>query len=69
MDALREPQNAALFAAAATAGYIYVKTKINNEPVPPNSAFVKPALLIAILVYFIVSQGIGAKETISTEPF
>jgi hypothetical protein len=29
----------------------------------------KPAALNAILVYFIVSSGLGAKETISTEPF
>ena len=34
-----------------------------------NSAYVKPAILVAILVYFIVANGVAQRETISSEPF
>jgi len=43
--------------------------KINNEPALPLNAYTKPAVLNAIMVYFIVSNGIGTKEQISIEPF
>jgi hypothetical protein len=66
---LKEPVGAAVFAAGVTAAYIYVKAKINNEGQPTTSAFAKPAVLVAILVYFIVSSGAGAREKISAEPF
>ena len=66
---LKEPLYAALFAGMVTAGYIYGKAKMNNEPPPVNSVLVKPAVLVAILVYFIVQSGVAAKETISLEPF
>jgi len=33
------------------------------------SAYTKPAALVAILVFFIVSNGLGKKESISSEPF
>ena len=68
-DYLREPAGAAVAAALITATYIYSKAKMNNEPIPQTSAYTKPAILNAIMVYFIVSSGIAAKERISSEPF
>jgi len=68
-DSLKDPMSAAIFAACVTIGYIFLKAKMNNEPQPKNSDFTKPALLIAILVYYIVQTGIGGKETILTEPY
>ena len=64
----REPMSAAAIAAAATIAYIHVKATMNNEKLA-NSAYFKPAFLVGLLVYFIVSQGVGSRETISTEPF
>lgn len=66
---LKEPMYAALFAGLVTAGYIHAKAKMNNEPPPVNSIVVKPAVLVAMLVYFIVQSGVAARETISLEPF
>ena len=66
---LREPFGAAVIAAGATIAYIYGKSKMNNEGKVKNSDFFKPAFLVALLVYFIVSQGQGSHETISREPF
>ena len=68
-DSLRDPLGAALFAAAVTAGYIHLKARMNNEGNLQTSQYVKPAILNAMLVYTIVSTGIGGKEKISTEPF
>lgn len=34
-----------------------------------NSAYFKPAVLTAVLVYFIVQQGNGQRESIATQPF
>jgi len=68
-EQMRDPLGAAMVAACITAGYIHLKVKLNNEDAPPTSAYVKPALLNAFLVYFIVSSGIAAKERISTDPF
>jgi len=53
----------------ATIGYMHGKAKLNNEAPPQNSECMKPALLVGMLVYFIVSTGVNAKETISLEPF
>jgi hypothetical protein len=66
---LRDPMYAALFAAAVTAVYIHVKAHMNNEGKLPTSTYAKPAALVAILVYFIVSQGVATRESISVEPF
>ena len=66
---LQNPLYAAIFAGVATAGYIHVKNKLNNEKPLITSDYMKPAALVAILVYFIISIGIGARESISTEPF
>mgnify|MGYP000388825655 FL=1 len=68
-DYLRDPINAALIAAALTAGYIHVKAQLNNEGKLELNKYAKPAALNAILVYFIVSNGIGQREAISNEPF
>jgi hypothetical protein len=66
---LKEPAFAAVFAAMATVAYIHLNAKMNDEPPPSNSMCSKPAALVAILVYFIVSSGVSARETISLEPF
>jgi len=68
-DYLREPFSAALFGAAATALYIHVRAKLNNETQQPVAAYAKPAVLVFILVYFIVSSGSASREKISAEPF
>jgi|TARA_B100001094_G_scaffold333435_1_gene412175 hypothetical protein len=65
----RDPASAALSAAAITALYIHFKAYINNEGKLELNNYAKPATLNAILVYFIVSNGIGQRETISMEPF
>jgi hypothetical protein len=68
-DLLREPAGAAILAAAATVGYIHFKAKLNNEPLPVTSQYVKPAVLVAILVFVLTTYGTGQKERISSEPF
>ena len=68
-DYLRDPINAALIAAALTAGYIHVKAQLNNEGKLELNKYAKPAALNAILVFFIVSNGIGQREAISNEPY
>jgi|TARA_B110000259_G_C13672508_1_gene264919 hypothetical protein len=61
--------SAALIAAVVTAGYIHAKAQLNNEGKLELNKYAKPAVLNAILVFFIVSNGIGQRESISTEPF
>jgi hypothetical protein len=68
-DYLREPFGAAAFAGLTTAAYIHIKAKMNNEGKLQTSQYVKPAFLVALLVYFIVSNGAGTREKISAEPF
>lgn len=68
-DYLRDPMSAALIAGAITAGYVHLKAHLNNEGKLELNKYTKPAMLNAILVFFIVSGGIGQRETISTEPF
>lgn len=68
-DYLKDPVYAAIFAALAVAGYLHLKNKMNNEPDMKPSEFMKPGALVALLVWFIVSYGSGARETISKEPF
>ena len=60
-DYLRDPAWAGIIAGMITAGYIHFKAKINNEGKLPVSAYAKPATLTAILVFFIVSNGLGKK--------
>lgn len=66
---LRDPLSAAFIAAAITAAYIHAKAYLNNEGKLELNKYTKPATLNAILVFFIVSGGIGQREPISTEPF
>ena len=66
---IREPFGAAMIAGGITALYVFIKAKLNSEPKPTTSQYAKPAVLVAILVYFIVMYGCGRKEHISTDPF
>jgi len=68
-DIIREPAGAAVIAAGATALYVHLKAKMNNEPLPSTSQYAKPAVLVAILVYVLTMYGSGQKERISSEPF
>lgn len=64
----RNPMSAAAIAGAATIAYIHIKSSMNKEKLP-NSAYFKPAFLVAFLVYIIVQQGNASHESISTDPF
>ncbi len=68
-DYLREPMWAAFFGALITAVYMNIKARINNEGKLSPNQYVKPSILVGILVGFIVSYGVGSKEVISKEPF
>jgi hypothetical protein len=65
----REPTSAAVIAAAAVMAYVFIKAKMNTEGKLKNSDYFKPAFLVGILVYFIVSQGQGDSGPIMKEPF
>jgi hypothetical protein len=66
---LRDPLSAALIAGMITAGYIHLKAQLNNEGKLELNKYTKPAALNAILVYFIVANGLGQREVISNDPF
>ena len=66
---LRDPVYAGLIAGMITAGYIHAKAYLNNEGKLEINQYTKPAVLVAILVYFIVVNGIGQKAIISDDPF
>ena len=68
-DYLRDPMSAALVAGGITAGYIHLKAHLNNKGKLELNKYTKPAILNAILVFFIVSNGLGKKESISSDPF
>ena len=68
-DYMRDPVSAAAIAAIITALYIHLRAKMNNEGKKELSDFAKPAALNAILVFFIVSNGVGMREEISKVPF
>jgi hypothetical protein len=65
----RQPWSAALIAAAATVAYVYGRNKMNGKGNVPNSEYLKPGVLVAILVYLVVSQGSAHHESVSLEPF
>ena len=66
---LRDPVYAGLIAGGVTAAYIHLKAYLNNEGKLELNQYTKPSVLVAILVYAIVLNGIGQKEVISNEPF
>ena len=66
---LREPLPAAAIAGAVTIAYVIVRARMNGEGKVKNSEFMKPAFLVALLVYFVVSQGQASHEPIMKEPF
>jgi hypothetical protein len=49
---------AALFAAFITYVYLNIKNKVNSENMS-TSDYVKPAILNAIMVYFIIHYGVS----------
>jgi len=65
----REPFSAAIIAAAITALYVFAKGKMNNEGKTKNSDYFKPAFLVGLLVYFIVSQGQGDSGPVMKDPY
>ena len=66
---LRAPASAAVIAGAITMAYVYGRAKMNNDGPIKNSEMMKPAFLVALLVYFIVSRSTTAPETMSKEPY
>ena len=66
---LRDPTGAAVVAGAVTMAYVYGRAKMNNEGPIKNSELMKPAFLVALLVYFIVSRRSETHETMTKEPF
>jgi uncharacterized membrane protein len=65
----QEPTSAAVIAAAVTIGYVFIRSKMNGDQKIKNSEYFKPAFLVGLLVYFIVSQGQGSHGSVSKEPF
>jgi hypothetical protein len=65
----RNPVSAAIISAAITMAYVFARNKMNGRANVPNSEYAKPAFLVALLVYLIVSQGSGHRESVSLEPF
>ena len=65
----REPFSAAVISAAIVAAYVFIKGKMNNEGKTKNSDYFKPAFLVALLVFFVVSQGQGDSGPVMKEPF
>ncbi len=66
---IRDPSGAALFAGAVVMLYLHLRIQMNNEPKKELSFYAKPAALVAMLVYFIVANGVSSRESISKEPF
>ena len=66
---LRDPLFAACVAACITGVWVYVHSaKAPDQPLK-SSVYMRPAALVGILVYAIISLGIGAKEEISNDKF
>jgi len=65
----QEPSSAAVIAAALVIAYIYISAKMNGDEKIKNSDYFKPAFLVALLVFMIVSQGQGSHGSVSKEPF
>lgn len=58
MDLLRNPLYASIIAALITYIYLYIKNKVNDENMS-TSDYVKPSILNAIMVYFIIHYGVA----------
>jgi formate hydrogenlyase subunit 4 len=67
MDFLRNPMFASIFAALITIVYMHIKSYINSEEAK-TSTYMKPATLVAILVYGIVYYGNTSKPR-GPEPY
>jgi Na+/pantothenate symporter len=65
----QEPSSAAAIAAVVTIAYIYISSKMNGEGKIKNSDYFKPAFLVALLVFFVVSQGQGSHGSVSKDPY
>ena len=65
----QEPTSAAVIAAAVTMGYVFIRSKMNGDGKIKNSDYFKPAFLVGLLVYFIVSQGQGSHGQAMKEPY
>lgn len=68
-ETLRDPFGAAVAAGIITAGYIHIRANMNNEGKLQPAAYTKPALLNALMVYFIMVNGIGTREKLSSDPY
>ena len=68
-DSLKNPMIAALVGAVITMAYIQLVARLNREAPPRNADMLKPAILNAILVGFIVYMGISQREEIYENPF
>jgi uncharacterized membrane protein len=65
----QEPSSAAVIAAALVIAYIYISAKMNGDEKIKNSDYFKPAFLVGLLVFIIVSQGQGSHGSVTKEPF
>ena len=54
---LRQPIPAGVNAAHATNLYLMLKTRLNGQETKPNNYYIKPAVLVGVLVFFIVRLG------------
>jgi len=68
-DSLKNPLIAALVGGIITMVYIQLVARLNREAPPRNADMIKPAILNAILVGFIVYMGISQREEIYETPF
>jgi len=68
-DSLKNPLIAALVGGIITMAFIQLVARLNREAPPRNAEMIKPAILNAILVGFIVYMGISQREQIYETPF
>jgi hypothetical protein len=66
---MRQPFPAAVAAALTVYFYLMLKTKLNGEETKPNSYYIKPAFLVAALVYIIVHIGQNEGEPLKDSGF
>ena len=66
---LSKPEIASIFAGVVTTSYIMSRSKLNKEETPVFSDLLKPSILVAILVFFIVYTISNGKDVISNAPY